>query len=134
MQADAKYKKTSLMQIHLNGWQRIGVFLSVLWILLAGCLAIIEYADSKKPIDKKLIASGYLFFKSHQVKFDPPPDTGRVKRFLSYEEAFGYRSVHEFRPVRLISAIFVPILLFWIIAYISVFAFRWIAAGFRNKP
>jgi hypothetical protein len=46
MRADAKYKQTSLMQIHLNGWQRIGVVLSVLWFLLAGCLATIEYADS----------------------------------------------------------------------------------------
>lgn len=67
----------------LNGWQRFGVVLSVLWLLIA------------------------LFF-------DPLGVSGGATGWW------------------LLAIFFLQILVFWIIAYATLFAFRWVRKGFVN--
>ncbi len=112
------------MRIRLNGWQRIGVALSVVWILsVSGCGAL-EYVQEGKPT--------YFFVDTVMVQLPPATNLDRPDRSLSHEEVFG-RADRHFRVDRLIVILLVPVVLFWALAYVCIFVVRWVAAGFKKN-
>lgn len=113
------------MRIGLNGWQRIGVVFSVLWVLSVGGLGALEHVQEGEPT--------HYFVDTVKVQLPPAKDLNRPGRFLSEEEAFGYRVERHFRAGRLIATMLAPIALFWALAYICVFIVRWVVAGFRRN-
>src|SRR3990172_3396073 len=113
------------MRVRLNGWQRIGVVLSVVWALSIGGLGALEYAQEGDPT--------HYFVDTVKLDLPPAKDVNRPGRLLSFEEVVGYRVEHHFRTDRLIVVILVPVILFWAIAYVCVLVVRWVAAGFRKN-
>ena len=113
------------MQIRLNGWQRIGVVISVVWVLsVGGCGALEQVREGH---------STYYFVDTVIVPVPPVKELNRPGRLLSDEEFLGLRTEHHFRVDRLIAAMLVPVALFWVLAYACVFVVRWVAAGFRKN-
>ena len=113
------------MQIQLNGWQRIGVVLSVVWMLSVGGYGALEHVQGGEPT--------YYFIDAVKVQLPQAKDLARPGRLLSEEEFLGYRVERHFRLDRLIAAMLVPVVLFWVLAYVCVYVVRWIATGFRKN-
>lgn len=109
------------MQKRLNGWQRIGLVISVLWLLLIGMWAAIECVQKGEQ--------AYYFFETTKINL---PVVNESKRLLTDEEVRGYRIERHFRPERLIITMFISIALFWILVYVGVYVVRWIVAGFKK--
>lgn len=109
----------------INGWQRIGIVLSVAWVLSVGGYGAFEH-----------VKGGETYYFVDTVKVNLPQAKDLVGHGpFSDEEVFGYRIERHFKFDRLIAAMLVPVALFWVLAYICVYVARWIMAGFRkNNP
>jgi hypothetical protein len=113
------------MRLRLNGWQRIGVFLSVVWALSVGALGSLEYAQNGNPT--------HYFVETVKVPVPEPKNMNRPGGTFSLEEFLGYRAEYHFSFGRLIAGMLVPIAVLWCIAYIGVLVVRWVAAGFKKN-
>ena len=111
--------------MRLNGWQRIGVALSVVWTLSVGGCGAVEYLQEGE--------STSYFVDSVRVALPLAKDLDRPGGLIPLEEALGYRVDRHFRVDRLLAAILVPVVLFWVFAYVCVFVVRWVAAGFKKN-
>ena len=112
------------MRLQLNGWQRIGVVVSLIWALSVCALGSLEYAQNGDRT--------HYFFDTVKVPVPQPKDMNRAGG-LTVEEFFGYRVEYHFSFGRLIAAMLVPIAVLWCIAYIGVLIVRWVAAGFKKN-
>jgi hypothetical protein len=114
-----------MMRIRLNGWQRTGVVLSIVWMLSIGGCGALEYLQVGEPT--------YYFVDTVEVHLPPAKDVDRPGRELSLEEFMGIHAERHFRVDRLIAAMLVPLVLIWAFAYVCVFVIRWVAAGFKKN-
>jgi hypothetical protein len=106
----------------LNGWQRIGVVASVVWILGAGFYTL----DAVQESDSKTAVAAALECESHI----PQGITTLAecdKRMTDYE-AETYSG--EWADAAIVA--FVPVPLAWGLAYLTLFLTRWIKRGFRK--
>ena len=111
------------MRNRLNGWKRIGIALSVIWMLSVGSCGALEYLNVGTPT--------HYFVDTVLVEVPPSKESERSRQFTT-EEVFG-REVRHFRVDRLIAALIVPVVLFWVLIYACIFVVRWVAAGFRKN-
>jgi len=110
----------------LNGWVRIGIVLSVLWVLGAGIY-------TNKQVTEIAVDSSSLVYRL--CTSSPPSDaeqTGffkycELKRDEIYQDAVHYRM----RDVAIFSL--GPLPIFWLIGFICVMTYRWIKKGFKAK-
>jgi len=108
------------MRIPLNGWQRIGVVLSVFWAVFVCGYAAYEYAQ--RGADTQILI---------QVTPDKLPIVDKRGGVIDYME---FKSGEPTLLVgRLLVAAIVPLLLAWAIAYLCVFIVRWVVAGFKKN-
>ena len=112
----------------LNGWQRIGIILSVIWIIGGGFLIhgtvkdeLQRDADWQWGVVAKLSSPDQLAVKAGD--YSKMSDSGRlmVKASIGSE-------VNTWTAVW----IFVPLLLAWLLVYGLVGLTRWVGAGFRK--
>jgi len=97
------------MRIRLNGWQRIGVILSALWIVFILSFAVYE-----------------LRFGSRYLLFIGP---------VTFESFTIYQDKMEWSRIllgRVVATALLPIPFFWLVAYGFVYALRWVSKGFKN--
>jgi hypothetical protein len=106
--------------IRLNGWHRIGIILSMVWVVVVCSYAAHEYLERG--------ASTTLFI---DVTPDKAPIVNKQGRVLDYVEF--KTGEPRLLIVHLIAATLLPMALAWAIAYLCAFAFRWVAAGFRSN-
>ncbi len=108
------------MRVRLNGWQRIGIVLSVIWAV-TGC-GIGSYEANDNIIT---FASGL----DHMCRA-----ANRPIRECDAEFTANYRIAAEANPVLLNWAIFgfAPIPLAWLIVYAFIGLWRWIRRGFNT--
>lgn len=119
------------MHIRINGWQRIGVILSLLWIIFICGYGGYEYVQGP---------NGTHYFVEI-IKVDTPPTPANSyekslsgeRKILSFEEFAGPPPVRTFMFGRLIITIIAPLTFAWAIAYLCVIAVQWIAAGFKKN-
>jgi len=108
------------MSARLGGWQRIGVILSVLWALLVSAYAAFEYVSGP---DSAMLLIEMVVSK-----------TGEPTTIL---ENNAYRDLVPVQSKLLISrfviALLAPVALAWVLAYLCIWAVRWIVAGFRGN-
>jgi len=111
----------------LNGWNRIGIIASAVWIAGAG---IYTY-DSETERASRAIAAEHVVCDSHL------PDWGADEK--PYEAAFRACDKHAedslslaIRNARLSAALFafVPVPLGWGFTYLVLFLVRWVKRGF----
>jgi hypothetical protein len=82
----------------LNGWQRIGVVISGLWILCFSAVTLVMIIES--ITDKDRITT-----------------SGDIAAMLAF----------------LIGGSLIPVIAFWLIAFVIIQVIRWVIAGFRNQ-
>jgi len=116
------------VRIQLNGWQRIGAILSLLWVVSVCGYAVSEYSE-RGP------RTAY-FVEMVKVGVAPTGDsadsqTGK-RRTLSFEDFVG-RFEPRLMIDRLIAAIALPLIAAWALVYLGIIAVRWVAAGFRKN-
>ena len=106
--------------MRLNGWQRIGVVLSVLWALGA---AIYERNEQVKSADT-------LYQLKAQTCFTDPADIAKdcldKVSLQDVSHATANWSDVAFYAVG-------PVVVGWLVALIALSTFRWIRAGFPKK-
>jgi len=104
----------------LNGWQRIGVVLSILWILPVGGFPLIQLWNYPNPHMDLGINNSPLF--------DWIEDRSEVKpgsQFIPLNPKL------KFGLYLLIS--FGPVFSVWPLAYLFIFTLRWVTAGFKQR-
>jgi len=106
--------------IRLNGWHRIGIVLSLVWVVFVCGYAAHEYLERG--------ASTTLLIEVTPDKASMVDKQGRVLDYFELKTGEPRLLI-----VPLIAATLVPLALAWAIVYLCVFAFRWVAAGFRSK-
>lgn len=148
--------------MRLHGWQRIGVVLSALWLLFLAGIGWAGYAlhgggyfIETLPGQDVSAASG-MPDRCTQVDPEPPakPDGERYPNFEvlhQHHDAQGHfcTDAHFIpgEPERIVRTpdqhrfmwhgwmfyAFVPLVVAWVLAYLLVFGFRWVAARFRKE-
>jgi len=129
----------------LNGWRRLGVVLSALWIAGLTGFVLFEYrsdnpsifVDGGLPIGSHVImSSGVVKLPDGQeLKFDKTdPETG--ERLMPWE--VDWRTVPELRKYRslkwtTLALFFAAPALLWGVFEFFVFCGRWVRDGFRKK-
>ena len=105
----------------LNGWQRIGIVLSLLWAV--GAWSYFEIAASRAA--EKAYASYYALCPRERMarNLDATPCLEQAKD-LSH-------TTFDERSARAWALALYPILIAWVLVYIVVWATRWIRRGFR---
>ncbi|HEY4697244.1 MAG: hypothetical protein A3J49_12470 [Gallionellales bacterium RIFCSPHIGHO2_02_FULL_57_16] len=113
------------MTKRFNGWQRIGIVLSLLWGISVCGYAVHEY-------DKKGDATSYLIEVTHKPENVTIDNQGR--RIITDEELYGDNVERNILVIHLLSAIVIPVALAWTVVYLCIFTFRWIVIGFKQIP
>lgn len=119
----------------LGGWQRIGILLSMLWLIGVLCYAGIEYFQMKS------YQKQYLMSPIPKEGFTPLPPEKFFSR-LSGKEFFVEAGIIKDKPTRdimvnkwtLISSVILPIVLLWGVPIIINSLFRWVRNGFKQPP
>jgi hypothetical protein len=96
----------------LNGWQRVGLVLSVLWLL-----AVLASGFDRAP---------YFIFGATIGIWLYLPDLA----FATPSEYMAAASDFTLRGFAIVGLL--PVLFTWLTTYLAVFAYRWIAAGFKG--
>jgi hypothetical protein len=108
--------------MRLNGWQRVGIVLSVLWALGVWVYmdAIGEQAAQKAMTDWNNVCTER---KLTQNELDLKSCIDTAVKLAEYKRA-------DWSGVPLITAL-VPIPVVWLLVYIVVWTMRWIRRGFQ---
>ena len=108
----------------LNGWQRIGVVLSIVWIIGAGIYQ--RHADIQRASD----SAGFAFrICSDNEQLKPEIDLDRCTKEI--ENSYKIWMVGSWGNVAFFA--FVPMLLGWVAAYVLIRVWRWVKTGFKTK-
>ena len=109
----------------ISGWQRVGIVLSVFWILLVASFAADEMVKGSPFNENRFVE--IVSDDSVAPIRETDPDTGKP-------------ALHALQPVKpvldlryvLIIAV-VPVLLAWLFIYLTLFVRRWVKDGFRSQ-
>jgi hypothetical protein len=109
----------------LNGWARIGVVVSVVWILAVFAVVVTEYLSDPR-------SSTFFVYWVNSKTGDPiPPNVTRNHFFdLIFDVLPGERVVNW---GRLLGVLIFPVIAGWFSAYLGIWTFRWIRQGFERE-
>ena len=114
----------------LNGWQRIGVVLSVAWILSVSGVALFEFYSVSHPRHCLFVYDAIPVGTVWTEKFDA---RGRPIAPWEYDWESD-KTVPKTRKLRVIvfaSAVVLPLLGGWLLSFSSVRALKWVREGFE---
>ena len=104
----------------LNGWKRIGVIASAVWIIGAGYSTLVVTENSAMKFHNALV----------QQCMAPPNDWGEIyKSCLKNADDYTMEMLPSERTEAALVA-FVPVPLGWGFTYLVLFLVRWIKRGF----
>ncbi len=109
------------MTKRLNGWQRIGIVLSLFWLVFVCGYTGYEFV-------KKVDATTYLI----EVTHNKPTFDSQGHKIMTIEEFVGDDAKRNLKVINFLSAIVIPIAFSWAVGYLSIFTYRWIMLGFRS--
>jgi len=108
----------------MNGWQRIGLILSVLWMLGAG------YYQRSSDMDKAGRMGGWTMEICHKTQ-SAKGSYDFSSCSAEFEKMFHTFAEGSWGNVAIV-ALAIP--LAWLLAYIVVWLTRWIRRGFAAQP
>jgi|GEM_PF-6454903 len=134
----------------LNGWQRIGVILSIAWAIAMVTATAIQYSEAESieaELSRDWPTLGTKFFvRWYDAKNGSSLSVWADKRTLTYPDARDRANlllsqIHSgtITPMlgiayhRLALALFVPITLLWCFAYVVTWLYKWVRNGFRRN-
>lgn len=110
-----------MRHVKLSGWNRIGITLSIIWLLLIWTYTLIEYHQEETET---------TFFR-YVVDDKSKPIWGTIEPSGKTAKAVPLKRVLCLNPFLAIS--FIPIIGVWLISYVAFWTIRWISKGFKNK-
>jgi hypothetical protein len=105
-----------------NGWVRIGIVLSIGWMLFMGGVATIELLAHNPS------TSNYIEWRGAKTGEDYASLKKSSGEFVDLIPLAPSLRVRRFLP-----NVFVPIALFWTISYTVIYTIRWIVRGFHSR-
>ena len=141
------------MAIRLNGWGRLGVVLSVLWLGGVNALVLTEYwqrdkgdiftLDVDDPLKNSFFPDRQIFFywKSPRffdfLEYHVGEDLGRFPEkqqleILRKRDALAQELELRFNYLRYFGVLFIPVAVAWILVYFVVVTVRWVRRGFKE--
>jgi len=111
----------------LNGWKRMGILVSVVWILVAG----VAIYKAQIELSSRRIVAAHVACDSH-LKGDASFDAGFAECNKLADDSLALALTNA----RLDGAVvaFVPVPLGWGFAYLVLFLVRWVKRGFMQRP
>lgn len=111
----------------LNGWVRLGLVFSAIWVLLVLAVAGYELVDPKVNRPKAY----FVYADIPSGTYIPVPE-GRDISEQDLENP-SVKKVIVVQSQKLLAYLFVPVVGGWLLAAGLVFAVRWVRAGFHQK-
>lgn len=124
------------MKLRLNGWQRIGVVLSVLWGIGAAYYEsnAINARETAAISDQVELLRRICRMEQDQAITESRPfNRDCVEEFRKNVDDFLRNPAFRESRWSIALAALVPILFGWLLAYSLVGLFKWIRAGFRPR-
>lgn len=118
------------MGLRLNGWMRLGIAISVLWVIVAGTYAghdIRQVSEREERWENAPVVGGEV--PKHESPMRLIITNYSFLTQCSYLDAPGLTTTCELRSVNLFLLVVVPVIALWI----AGFSVAWIRAGF-NAP
>jgi hypothetical protein len=110
----------------LNGWQRIGIVATVLWVVAIVAIACLERWGNPASV----FSSEYAF---QFVEFNPAPEQPLKKLDRETGQLRGPTVViPSFSPYLILRAASIPPLVGWLLAYIVLWTIQWVKKGFKS--
>lgn len=106
----------------LNGWQRIGIVASCLWILSAGYDHVQTIIKNQNYLISRIDSSCSKSTQKEKTCLDD-----EVKEIIETYNGLSLHSIETF----LINVV-APIILAWGFVYLMLFVYRWIRRGFQT--
>lgn len=124
--------------LRLNGWQRIGVVLSVLWCFGAVGSSANDYykAYSIYSSGTESAAQRAACIEKAKTGSTPEQSVRECRRLLTWTEVTGLPVPERpsFPPVLPILALaFLPIAVGWLLVFIAIWATKWVREGFKTR-
>lgn len=109
----------------LNGWQRISVVVTTIWIVAVFAIAGLERWGNPASIFSSEYAFRFVEYipTAEQPLRKPDPKTGEVRGPT--------QAVASLSPVPIVQAALVPPFGAWLLAYLIVWTFQWVKKGFK---
>lgn len=151
-----------MKHISLNGWQRLGIVLSVFWFLSTIVFVALNH-HSANVFDvfdiNNCDYSANPFYEWYDKKSEQPVETVALERTPpmpadpAHHLPGGFTNCTDMQktvndgmakgaitPVlhlqltKVLTFMFLPLAIFWLIAYIVVYTAKWVLIGFRRSP
>jgi len=115
----------------LNGWQRIGIVLSVLW-----CFGVI--AKTAYESNEAASFNAYIAECCEKEKIRLSQKERNTGNLITFCEATNVCTQGTMRPtvpqlLPLLALLFLPIAACWLVVYIARWVAKWVREGFRVK-
>lgn len=116
--------------MRLNGWQRIGVLLSVVWLLASSWAYFYEINNHPSGLASYIPDAGYYWtkdFAATQKAQDHAKQRGKdfYDRFVFLKPTFD--------PYGFLGVTLTPLVVCWVNIYLIFWIVRWVKRGFDNK-
>ena len=136
--------------MRLNGWQRLGVIISVCWSIFVLGATAVEYSEIRDFEDQTRKFCPSLRYTMFEWKNDITGDVmtpyfpgekglscGELKMRVSlmvdaYLNDKTAPSL-KLKPFNLAAVIVVPVIVFWVLVYLLTGAVKWVAVGFKKE-
>ena len=117
----------------LNGWQRVGVVLSILWCFALGGITANDYYQAYSHYsDEMKTKANFVACKQRRAL---SPDQSKEPCFISEEDAMGIPNRKPQLPpvLSLLARLFLPVVLGWLLVLSTLRAVKWVRDGFKPK-
>ena len=108
------------MKLRLNGWQRLGVIASCIWLLATSALVLAQ--TSAGP------GTSIQLVETVVAKTGEPAAALRANPFGDFVPI-----TNRVMVGRTLAVAFLPIALSWLFAYLCIWVVRWVAKGFKQN-
>jgi hypothetical protein len=115
--------------MNINGWQRIGVVISVAWLLISCSSYLYELHNYPSAFSTYLPQSTYQWIDDYE-KTNAAHEEAKAKG-----EDFSGRFVFlkpTFSASGLILLALFPIVFGWLVVYLFIYTYRWVKHGFET--
>jgi hypothetical protein len=124
-------------KMRLNGWHRIGILISVIFMIGSAFYQRLEQAELEILRHRVAYLGKSICVENARANIPAPPAgfvlDAETACINDYEKAID--GIFAFTNIKMMDIIYhaiFPVLAAWIIAYFLIFTFRWIRRGFEG--
>jgi hypothetical protein len=114
------------MKIKLNGWQRLGVVVSLLWFIFVGSYAAYEYLNWPE-------VTGLLVGFPPVTVITAQKDATVDLSSIVINQSDLVPDKPGLRLNRFVLTLFLPVFCFWSISYLLIWTIKWVRSGSMNS-